>query len=158
MDAIDMYYQFGLERLKSQEALNREYGNKAANILAFSLALVAAAAVVINLPGNDTERSVQFWIPLGGLGTIFVFVVVSSIFVLRPRDWYYGPQEADFPKYIDVFDASIIQRWVSDSYRQSVECNKNQLRQKERWLQTALIGVLFETIALVFVGVSCCWP
>ena len=91
MDAIDMYYQFGLERLKSQEALNREYGNKAANILAFGLALVVAAAVVINLPGSDTERSVQFWILLGGLGTIFLFrsyvqhfCVAATRLVLRP--------------------------------------------------------------------------
>ena len=70
-----LYYDYARERLRSQEALNREYGAKAHNILALGAALMAVAAVIITTSA-PVVYSNDFWITVGCLSFAFVRCVL----------------------------------------------------------------------------------
>ena len=158
MDEVTLFHEFARDRLRSQEALNGEYGTKAHNMFTLGTALIGAAAVIINLPDTNIEHSIRFWTPIGILSLAFLFVAVSSILALWMRDWRYGPKENDFARYIHDHDAKTIERWAAETYNESANRNNEKLRSKGRWIQFALFGLILETIALFAVGIICCWP
>ena len=51
MIGSEIFLQTWVERLQSQEALNREYGTKALGVVSFSAAVVGVSALMLRLSG-----------------------------------------------------------------------------------------------------------
>ena len=154
MQQTDLYYQVALEKYQSQEWLNREFATKAGTMLGFGGAIVGAGAVILSIP--TTTNQLSFWI-FAALIVAFVFMVLASMPVLRPRDdWQHGPKMHQLADALDDdYNDGAITRSVGEAYCESVEHNRGILDCKGKCLQYVTKLLTLEALILgLLAGVS----
>lgn len=144
MDQSELYYQIARAKYQSQEGLNREFLTRASAIMTFGGALVAAAALVLNLGGLSQGNTV-----LGifaALLACFVGVASCCVCILKPWWWSYGPQLPELQGHVlsTQFSDEQMAEWAGDVFQQSVEDNTRSLKWKAYGLIAAIVCLLAE--------------
>ena len=133
MDQSELYYQIARAKYQSQEGLNREFLTRASAIMTFGGALVAAAALVLNLGGLSQGNTV-----LGifaALLACFVGVASCCVCILKPWWWSYGPQLPELQGHVlsTQFSDEQMAEWAGDVFQQSVEDNTRSPQMESLW-------------------------
>ena len=151
MDGKQLCFEVAKERLQSQEALNAEYGGKAAGILGLSLAMVTAASIVLSISSVSLDAGEpSLWV-FGMLAVAFLFTAWQCGRIFSPREWQRGPLLHDLAKYIadgTKYDGEVMVEWAGDTYTDSVEANKHLLNQRAGALQLAVTGLILAAFFL----------
>ena len=155
MNKTDLYCDVLRGRHLSQEWLNREFGARVGSMLGFGVALVGAGAIVLNTSQvSGIAPVVIFAVLFGG----FALTAVSSVPILGPRDWRYGPKTSDLTDLLGEYEDHEVTRVTGDIYGRAVEQNQKVLRHKAKALWTGIAGLMVETIALAVLAGLAYWP
>ena len=157
MDKSDLYYRVTLEKLQGQEALHREFGTKASNLLALGAAMIGVGAVVLNLTGAGPKPSAPLIWVFGPFLGAFVFTGFFSLKVLWLRPWEHSPDASAFAGHLDDYEADALTEWVGDEYARSIGLNQRVLDTKENALKWGMISLAAEAVMLATLGFFCCW-
>ena len=152
-----LYYQFARERLRSQETLNVEYDTKVNRTLTLAVALGSIGVLIVNLSGSSLPQNLWMSVSTGVLLLTFAAIAWCSVMGRRLSNWHRGPSERSFAGYVHQLDERILQQWVNDSYSRALRFNDATLSNKSKWVGYAQYILFVEVLALIVLGVTCCW-
>ena len=156
MKRLDLYCQVSRDRLHSQEELNGEYHTKALHLLSVSVALIAATALILNIPEQNplTDANVGLWICMGFVIAAFLATAISSILVVKASDnWRYGPDDKDLMEWWQKLDDEKFSEWIGDMLTKSAIHNAKLINDKAIALKAALLSLAAEGLSLIVIGI-----
>ncbi len=157
MENAKLYHKFAKDRLRSQESLNAEYDTKLNRTLTLAVALVSIGVLIINLSDSAVTQSQWTLVSTGVLLLAFAAIAWCSVMGRRLSNWHRGPSERSFAGYVHQLDEKILQQWVNDSYSSARRFDDSTLSTKSKWVGNAQYILFVEELALIVLGVTCCW-
>ena len=158
----DIYYEAGKDALLFQNALHREFSDRAVNLLNFGVATSAAAVVVLNFRRDDLSFEAGMIVALTVWGLAFGGLLFSCLLVLQLQRWqaYISPEalSREVEKYARSRD-SIVQD-MGEALKEAVQHNQRVLDGKAtamNWAMTALavkIAAVIVVLIQIFAGES----
>ena len=156
-NGMELYYQEGRDKVRSQDEHQRALINKAFNILSLSVALIVAGILMFTFKSEaiqDPARTIQVTEQTVIVGAIVLFscfgVFLFCIWVIAPVDWHEGSKLASFADILngDYSDEDL--RWfLADNYQKAYESNRLVLDRLVANIKWAAICLLIQAGGIV---------
>ena len=159
MSKAERYYQTGRDAVLYQNALHREFSDRAFNLLNLGVASSVAVAVVFNLRLDDVQFDRSMLFGLGVLGVAFFFLLTSCISVLNSRNRAEHPSLDELRDMVsnNVHNEDSVFRSLGDNAREVVQFNDRLLDYLSGALTRAMIALVVMFLSLIYILVEIFW-
>ena len=151
MSKAERYYQTGRDTIQYQNALRREYADRAFNLLNLGVATSVAVAVIFNLRLGEILFDGIMVLALGIWAVTFVWLVLSCISALTPRDQAIPPSLDELRKLVatPMYSEDFVLMSLGDNNREVVQSNYGLLDYLSGAIARAVAALLAMFLILV---------
>ena len=151
----EIYYQASRDTVLYQNEVHQDFSGRAVSLIGYGIAMLAATAIVLNLPDEGNFWHWGIFVALGFLVGGFALLILSCGYVLLPLRWEMGPAVDSLGELVGdgETDADGTLWFIADSFKQSFVHNRATLEKKARATNFAVVALALEAIGLISVGV-----
>ena len=149
----ELYYETGKETILFQNALHREFSDRATNLLNFGVATSAAGVVVLNFRLDKVVFDDNMIAALSAWALAFSVLLFCCLQVLRVQPWRSFSSLEDLAQQVDMGanTRDFILWCLAENFREAAAHNEKILNGKATLMTSVVVALFLEIASVIFV-------